>query len=50
MKSIAMHTGPSWFVLVNLETNEKKLYNADRDHVCCEKDPFFINLYSKDLR
>ena len=50
MKSMSTHLGPNWYVLVNLETNEKKLYAADRDRVRREKDPFFINLYSKDLR
>ena len=50
MKSTAMFVGPSWFVLVNLETNEKKLYIANKNRVRRERDPFFINLYSKDLR
>lgn len=50
MKSTAMHVGSSWFVLVNLETNEKKLYSANKNSAHCERDPFFINLYSKDLR
>ena len=50
MKSTATFVDPSWFVLVNLETNEKKLYIANKNRVRLERDPFFINLYSKDLR
>lgn len=50
MKSTAMHVGPSQLVLVNIETNKKTLYCANKNSAHRERDPFFINLYSKDLR
>lgn len=40
--------GTGWYILVNLETNEKKLYFSDGHHVRMEKDPVFIRLYSRD--
>lgn len=42
--------GTGWYILVNLETNEKKLYFSNGHNVHIERDPYCINLYSKDLR
>ena len=42
--------GDGNYILVNLETNEKKLYYSNGHNVHIERDPFCINLYSKDLR
>ena len=50
MKSTAMYAGPQWFVLVNLETNEKKLYYSNGHKVHIERDPFSLHLYSDDLK
>lgn len=44
----ALHAG--YYILVNLETNEKKLYYSTGHNVHIERDPYYINLYSKDLR
>ena len=44
----ALHDG--WYVLVNLETNEKKLYYSNGHNVHIERDPFSLRLYSEDLR
>ena len=42
--------GDGNYILVNLETNEKKLYYSNGHNVHIERDPYYINLYSKDLR
>ena len=43
-----LHSG--WYVLVNLETNEKKLYYSNGYNVHIERDPFSLRLYSEDLK
>ena len=42
--------GVGWYILVNLETNEKKLYFCSGHEVHIEKDPHAIHLYSEDLK
>ncbi len=41
--------GTGWYILVDLKTNEKKLYFSNGHKVHIERDPYYINLYSKDL-
>ena len=42
--------GTGWYILADLETNEKKLYFSNGHKVHIERDSYYINLYSKDLR